>query len=103
MSHHSLIEYFKRAGLIVQSREIKVVLFNQTNTKSIINEALRTKHGQVIVTDDKRSISMNNMTVCYASKKHQSTSDYPSDLDQIKAIGVPIYTGYIWKSESIQN
>ena len=77
MSHHSLIEYFKRAGLIVQSREIKVVLFNQTNTKSIINEALRTKHGQVIVTDDKRSISMNNMTVCFVSNKPQAISDYP--------------------------
>ena len=30
----------------------------------------------------------------------QSTSDQPSALDQIKSSGVPIYTGYIWKSES---
>ena len=41
--HHSLVEYVKSAGLIVQSKEIKVVVFNHTNKKSIIKEALRTK------------------------------------------------------------
>ena len=46
---------------------------------------------------------MTNMTVCSASKKQQSTSDYPPDLDQIKAIGDPIYTGYRCKSESIKD
>ena len=45
---------------------------------------------------------MTNVTVCSAGKKQQSTSDYPSDLDQIKAIDVLISTGYIWKSESIK-
>ena len=37
---------------------------------------------------------MTNVTVCYSSKKQQPTSDYSSNLDQIKAIGVPIYTRY---------
>ena len=45
---------------------------------------------------------MTNMTVCSASKKQQPTSDYSPNLDQIKAIGVPISSGYIWKSESIK-
>ena len=40
---------------------------------------------------------MTNMTVCSASKKQQSISDYTSDLDQIKSIGVPIYKKYRWK------
>ena len=47
-------------------------------------------------------MEMTNVTVCSAGKKQQSTSDYPSDLDQIKAIDVLISTGYIWKSESIK-
>ena len=46
---------------------------------------------------------MTDMTVCSASKKQQSTSDYPYDLDQIKAMGVPISTGYRRKYESIKN
>ena len=46
-------------------------------------------------------MAMTNMTVCYDGKKQQSASDYPSDLDQIKYIGVPISTGYRWNSESI--
>ena len=41
--HDSLIEHVKSAGLIVQIKKIKVAVFNQTNTKSIIKEALRTK------------------------------------------------------------
>ena len=36
VSHHSIIEHIKSAGLIVQSKEIKVAVFNQNNTKSII-------------------------------------------------------------------
>ena len=40
VSNHSLIEHVKRAGFIVQSKEIKVAVFNQTNTKAIIKEAL---------------------------------------------------------------
>ena len=43
VSHHSLIEYVKSSGLIVQGKEIKVAVFNQTNKKSIIKEALRKK------------------------------------------------------------
>ena len=43
---------------------------------------------------------MTNVTVCSAGKKQQSTSDYPPDLDQIKAIGDPIYTGYRCKYKS---
>ena len=98
--HHNLIEHVESAGLIVQSKEIKVAVFNQTNTKAIIKEALRTKNIQGRVTDEKLVMSMTNMNVCSASKKQQSTSDYPSDLDQIKAIGVPISTRYRWRSES---
>ena len=45
---------------------------------------------------------ITNMTFLNSSKKQQSTSDNPSDLDHIKAIGVPISTGYRWKSESIK-
>ena len=52
------------------------------------------------VTYEKRAMSIDNITVCYASKKQQSTSDYPLDFDQIKAIGLPIFTGYRYKSES---
>ena len=45
-------------------------------------------------------MDMIKMTVCYSSKAKQSTSDHPSALYQIKYSGVPIYTGYGWKSES---
>ena len=41
--HHSLIEHVKSEGLIVQIKEIKVAVFNHTNTKEIINEDLRKK------------------------------------------------------------
>ena len=41
--HHSLIEHVKSSGFIVKSKEIKVAVFNHTNTKLIIKEALRTK------------------------------------------------------------
>ena len=34
--HHSLTEHVNGAGLIVQSKETKVQVFNQTNTKAII-------------------------------------------------------------------
>ena len=88
--------------MIVQSKEIKVAVLNQTNIKSIIEESPRTKNIQGRVTDDKRSMAMTNKTVCYASKKQQSTSDYPSELDHIKSIDVPIYTGYRRKYESIE-
>ena len=47
-------------------------------------------------------MAMTNMTLCSASKKQQKTSDYPSELYQLKAIGVPISTGYRWKYESIK-
>ena len=103
MSHQSLIEHVKISGLIVQGKEKKAAVFNQTNTKEIIKEALITKKSQGRVTDEKLSMAMNNINVYSASKKQQSTSDYTSDLDQIKTIGVPISTGYIWKSESIKN
>ena len=43
---------------------------------------------------------MTKMAVRYSSKTTQSTSDQQSNLDQIKASGVPISTRYIWKSES---
>ena len=102
MSHHSIVEQINSADLIVQSKEIKVADFNQTNTKAIIKEALRTKKSQVRVKDEKQSMAMNNMNVCYYRKKRQSTSYYTSDLDQIKAMGVPISNGYRWKSESIK-
>ena len=101
-SHHSFIKHVKNSGLIAQIKEIKVAVFNQTNTKEIIKEVLRIKKSQGRVVDEKKSTAMTNMTVCYYSKKQQSTSDYPSDLDQIKATGVTIYTGYRWKSESIK-
>ena len=93
VSRHSLIEHVKSAGLVIQIKEIKVAVFNQTNTKAMIKEALITNKIQGIMVDGKRAMAMNNMTVCSASKKQQSTSDYPSDLYQIKAIGVPISTG----------
>ena len=41
------------------------------------------------------------MTILYSTKQQQ-TSDYPPNLYQIKAIGVPISTGYRWKYESIK-
>ena len=84
LPHHGIIEHVKISGLIVKIKEIKVAVFNQTNTKAIIKEALRTKKSQVRVKDEKQSMAMTNMTVSYASNKQQSTSDYPSDLDQIK-------------------
>ena len=102
VSHHNCIEYVKSAGLIVQSKEIKVAVFNHTNTKATIKEALKTKNSQGRVTDEKRSMAMTNMTVCSDIKKQQLTSDYPSKSDQIKAMGVPISTGYRWKYESIK-
>ena len=43
---------------------------------------------------------MTNITVCYSSKKPQSTSDHTSTLDQIKDSGVSISNGYRWKSKS---
>ena len=69
MLHHSLIENFNSAGLIVQSKETKVQVFNQTNTKAIIKEALRTKNIKVRVTYEKVSMSVTNMTMCSTSKK----------------------------------
>ena len=102
MSHHSFIEHVKSACLIVQIKEIKVAVFNQTNTKAIIKEAIRTKHSQVRVKDEKRDMAMTDMNVCSYIKKPKSTSAYPSKLYQIKAIGVPISTGYRWKSEPIK-
>ena len=39
MFHHSLIEHVKSESLIVQSKEIKVVVPNQTNAKAKIKEA----------------------------------------------------------------
>ena len=89
--------------MVVQSKEIKVAVFNQTNTKAIIKEALRTKNIQRRVADEKQFMAVINMSVCSSSKKQQSTSDYPYDLYQIKAIGFTISTGYIWKYESIKN
>ena len=38
VSHHSIIEHVKISGLIVQNKEIKMALFNQTNTKEIIDK-----------------------------------------------------------------
>ena len=48
-------------------------------------------------------MAMTNTIVSFSNKKQQSTSEYPSDLHQIKAIGVPISIRYIWKYESIKN
>ena len=69
--HTSLIEHFKGECLIVQVKEIKLVGFNQTNTKAITKEALRTKNSQGRVTDKKRYMAMTNMKVCSDSKKQQ--------------------------------
>ena len=102
VSHHGLIEQIKIAGLIVQSKEIKVAVFNQTNTILIVNEALRTKNIQGRVTDEKRSIAITNMNVCSNSNIQQSNSCYPSDLDQIKAMVVTISIQYRWKYEFIK-
>ena len=52
------------------------------------------------MTDEKIAMAMINITVCYVSKKPQSKSDYRSNLEQIKAIGATISTGYRWKYES---
>ena len=43
--HNSLIDYFNSEALIVQIKEIKVAVFNHTNTKSILKEDLRNKNG----------------------------------------------------------
>ena len=56
-----------------------------------------TKKSQERVKYEKLYMVMTNTTVYYASKKQKSTSDYTSDLDQIKYIGVPIYRKYRWK------
>ena len=48
MPFSSLIEHVKNAGLIVPSKEIKIVVFRQTNRKIIIKEVMRTKTSQVI-------------------------------------------------------
>ena len=79
-----------------------MAVFNQTNTKAIIKEALRTKKSQGRAIDEKQYMAMTNMTVCYTIKEQQSTIDYIYYLDQIKDTGVPISTGYIWKYESIK-
>ena len=100
MSHRILIKHVKRVGLIVPIKEIKFVLFHHTNTKTIINEALITKKIKLRATDEKWSMAITNMTACYSSKTPKSTSDKPYDLDQIKASGVSISTGYRWKSKS---
>ena len=64
------------------SRQINKSSGIQTDQhKSIIKEDIRTKNIQGIVTDGKWSMPMTNMTVCSTSKKPQSTSYYPSDLD----------------------
>ena len=67
-SHNSLIEHVNSAGLIVQSKEIKVAIFNHTNKKATIKEAIRTKKGQGRVVDI-FFIAMTNMNVCDYSKK----------------------------------
>ena len=100
VSHCSLIKHVKIAGLIVPSKEIKVAVFHQTNTKTIIKETLITKKSQLRAADEKRLIAMTNINVCYSSKKPQSTSDHTSTLDQIKYSGVSISNGYRWKSKS---
>ena len=79
-----------------------MAVFNQTNTKAIIKEALGTKKSQGRAIDEKQYTAMTNMTMCYTIKKQQSTIDYIYDLDQIKDMGVTISNGYIWKSESIK-
>ena len=61
MLHHSLIEHVKSSVLIFQIKEIKLAVFNHTNTKSIIKEYIRTKKSQGIVTDEKRSMAMTNI------------------------------------------
>ena len=99
VSHCSLIKHVKIAGLIVPSKEIKVAVFHQTNTKTIIKETLRTKKSQVRAAYEKRLIAMTNITVCYSSNTLQSISDNPYTLDKIKPSGVPISTKYICKSK----
>ena len=44
VSHNSLIEHGKSAGFIVQSKERRVSVFNQTNTKEIMKGNIRTKN-----------------------------------------------------------
>ena len=103
MLHHSFIGHVNSATLIVQIKEIEVAVFNHTNIKSIIKEALITKNIQGRVTYEIQYMAMTNMTVCSASNKQQSISDSQPNLDQIKYIGVPISIEYIWKSEFIKN
>ena len=55
-------------------------------------EGSKNKNSQGRVTDKKQYIAMTNMTAYTFSEKQQSTSDYPSNLDQIEAIGAPIIT-----------
>ena len=62
--HHSFIEHVKSTGLIVQSKEIKVAVFNQINKTQIIKEDIRTKKSQGRVIYEKRAMAMTNMTVC---------------------------------------
>ena len=40
VSHHSIIGHVQSADVIVKIKEIKVGVFNQTNTEAIIKEAL---------------------------------------------------------------
>ena len=100
---HSLIEHIRKIVFIIQNIEIKVLVFNQTNIKINNKGGSKKKKIQGIVTDEKGSIAMTNMTVCYDSTKQQSTTDYPYDLYQIKAMGVTISTGCRCKYKSIKN
>ena len=77
MSHHSFIEHVKSADFIVQIKEIKVSVFNQTNTKSIIKYALGKKHSQRTVTDEKRSMTITNITILVRNN-NQSVIIHPT-------------------------
>ena len=88
MSRPSLIVHVKSSVLIVPSKDINFSVFHQTNTKTIIKEALREKKSQGRATDEKLVVAITNMTVFYSSETPQSTSDQPYALDQIKCGGV---------------
>ena len=86
MSHHSLIEQVNNEGLIVPSKEIRVAVFHQKNTKTITKEAMIKKRVKEKSTDEKRAMTMTKINVSYNSKTTKSTSDQPSTLDQIMLV-----------------
>ena len=79
MSRCIIIEHVNITCLFVPSKEIKVAVFHQTNTKILIKETLRTKNNLGRAIDDKRAMEKTNMTVFSISKTPQATSDQTFD------------------------